>query len=367
MSRFIQLAQPGIGELHRYEPGRPLEEVARELGLSDALALHKLASNENALGPSPRAIAAVQALAPRLHIYPDGGAYALTRALSQKLDLPPECILVCNGSNEAIELLGHVFLRPGTGIVMADRAFVIYRLMADLFGAETVAVPMVDDTHDPVAMVEAITPQTRLLFVANPNNPTGTMVDQAALDALIASLPDHVIPVMDEAYVELLPPAHRPDMLRHVRAGRPVVVLRTFSKAYGLAGLRVGYALAPPEAIDLLQRVRQPFNVNAAALVAAEAALQDDAFVAQTRQLVAEGRAFLTAAFDRLGLTYTPSVANFVLVKVGQGREICAELQRRGVIVRPMDGYRMPDSIRVTVGTREENERFVRELEMCLS
>ncbi len=367
MSQFVRLAQPGIPELHRYEPGRPLEEVARELGLTDALELHKLASNENALGPSPLAIAAVQALAPRLHIYPDGGAYALTQALSKKLDLSPDCILFGNGSNEAIELLGHVYLRPGTGIVMADRAFVIYRLMADLFGAETVAVPMRDDTHDLEAMADAITPQTRLVFVANPNNPTGTMVGQAALDQLVDALPEHAILVIDEAYIELLPEEERPDTLRYVREGRPVVVLRTFSKAYGLAGLRVGYALAAPEAIDVLQRVRQPFNVNAAALVAAEAALQDDEFVERTRQMVVEGRAFLTAAFERLGLTYTPSVANFVLVKVGRGREVCAALQRRGVIVRPMDGYRMPESIRVTVGTREENERFVRELEDCLS
>ncbi len=350
---------PWMPDLPSYEPGRPLEEVARELGLDDIGDLIKLASNENALGPSPRAIAAMQESAGRMHLYPDGGGYYLTEALADKFAVHPDQVMLGNGSNEIIELLGHVYLAPGQEIVMSERAFVIYHLVAQLFNAKTNWVPMTGFTHDLDAMRKAITPNTRLVFVANPNNPTGTRVDNAELDDFICSMPDHVITVIDEAYVELMPPEEQPDVLAHVRAGRPVIVLRTFSKGYGLAGLRLGYAIGPAECVELLNQARQPFNVNYMAQVAALAALQDDAHLETTREMVQLGLAQLTRALDELGIEYEPSCANFILVKVGEGRSCFQSLKERHVIVRPMDGYGLPEYIRVTVGTEAENRRFI--------
>jgi histidinol-phosphate aminotransferase len=302
-----------------------------------------------------------------MHLYPDGGAYDLKRALSGHLEIPADRLVITNGSNEAIELLGHVFLQPGHQVVMADGAFIVYRLVAQLFGADTVAVPMRDHTHDLDAMADAVTADTRLVFVANPNNPTGTMVSGDALDRFLDRLPDHVVPVLDEAYIELVEEEQRPASLEWVRSGRAMVVLRTFSKAYGLAGLRIGYAMAPAEAIDLLQRVRQPFNVNAMALAAARAALADHAFLQQSRALIRDGLAQLSEGLQVLGLRFVPSVANFLLVQVGDGSNMFEQLQRRGVIVRPMAAYGMADYVRVTVGTHDQNQRFIRELERVLA
>jgi histidinol-phosphate aminotransferase len=275
-------------------------------------------------------------------------------------------IIVGSGSNELIEFIGHVFLNESTSMVMADRAFVVYRLVADMFRARTIAVPMKNFTHDLEAMLQAITPQTRVVFVANPNNPTGTMVKAEALDAFIRNVPGHVVVVLDEAYVELLPPERQPDVLRHVREGRKVIVLRTFSKAYGLAGLRIGYGIAPAECINLLQRVRQPFNTTAMAQCAALAALDDEDYVARTRAMVSDGLNLLQGAFTTMGLDYVPSSANFILVKVGEGRKVFMAMQREGVIVRPMDPYGLPEYIRVTVGTRAENRRSVAVLKKVL-
>jgi histidinol-phosphate aminotransferase len=243
----------------------------------------------------------------------------------------------------------------------------VYRLVAALFDAEVVAVPMRDYTHDLPAMARAVSPRTRLLFVTNPNNPTGTCVSESAVETLLDAVPDHVVVVLDEAYLELLPEARQPDSLRFVREGRAVVVLRTFSKTYGLAGLRIGYAVAPPPLVRLLHQARQPFNVNAAAQAAALAALDDQDFVEQTRNMTAAGRATLESAFQALGLAYVPSVTNFVLVRVGNGRACFEHLQRRGLIVRPMDAYRLPEWIRVTVGTPAQNEKFLAALPECLS
>ncbi len=365
MNLFESLAKPWVAALPIYEPGRPIEEVAREMGL-DPDEVVKLASNENALGPSPLAVAAMCAAAASMHRYPDGGAFYLRGALAEHLRVDASSILPGNGSNELLELLGHAFLGPGTGIVMADKAFVVYRLIAALVQAETVAVPMRDLTHDLDAMAAAVTDRTRIVFVGNPNNPTGTMVGQADIDRFMSRVPPSVIVCFDEAYVELLPPERQPDTLRYVRAGRPVIVLRTFSKTYGLAGLRLGYAVAPPECIRLLDRVRQPFNVNAMSMAAALAALKDVAYVRRTRQLVVDELAFFAQAFRRLGLPYVPSVANFILVEVGQGRQVFEALQRAGVIVRPMDGYGLPRHVRITVGTRQEDERCIAALERVL-
>ncbi len=351
-----------IAGLPVYEPGRPIEEVAREFGFASADDVVKLASNENALGPSPKALKALRAALRSAHLYPDGGAWELRRALAARLAVPMDRIFVGHGSNEILALLGHMYLEPGTSIVMADRAFAIYRLVANLYQAETLAVPMRDYTHDLDAMLAAVRPDTRLVFVANPNNPTGTMVGAEALDRFLGALPPHVTAILDEAYIELLPPDRQPDTLRYVREGRPVFVLRTFSKTYGLAGLRVGYALGPEAGIAALNRVRQPFNVNSLGLAAARAALDDDDYVARTRRLVARGLRQLERGLRELGLTFVPSVVNFLLVEVGDGRAVFDALQRKGVIVRPMDGYGLPRFVRVTVGRARENRRFLEAL-----
>jgi len=367
MKTFADLANPWIGGLAIYEPGRPVEEVARELGFESADEISKLASNENALGPSPRAVAAMREAASKMHRYPDGGAFYLKQALAAKLDVRPSQILTANGSNEVLELIGHVFLGPDTNIVMADRAFVVYRLIARSSRAEVVAVKMKDYTHDLDAMLAAITDRTKVVFVSNPNNPTGTMLDEPAVERFVARVPDSVVVCLDEAYIELLPEDRQPDSLAFVRQGKKVIVARTFSKTYGLAGLRIGYAVAAEDCIGLLNRVRQPFNVNAMALAAAVAALDDDEHVRRTREMVRSGLAQLEEGFRRLGLAFVPAVVNFMLVKVGKGREVFEALQRRGVIVRPMDGYGLPEYVRVTVGTRAENEKCLRGLREVLA
>jgi len=379
MKTFTEMANPWVEGLFTYEPGRPVEEVARELGFESAAEIVKLASNENALGPSPAAVVAMRDAALNMHRYPDGGAFYLKQALAAKLQVSPDQVVLGNGSNEVIELLGHVFLGPDVGIVIADRAFVVYRLVAMAERSDIVAVPMKEFVHDLDAMVRAIRPQTKIVFVANPNNPTGTLVEQDAIDAFMDAVPDHVVVCFDEAYVELLDPKRQPDTLKYVREGRKVVVVRTFSKAYGLAGLRIGYAVAPEECARLLHKVRQPFNVNAMAQAGALAALNDDMHVARTRQGVGDGLAYLESECAKLGLPIVPSVVNFMLVDVrsaageaaagdgrSPGRRVFDALQRAGVIVRPMDGYGLPEYVRVTVGTRGENERCIRALEALL-
>lgn len=353
-----------IPSLYTYEPGRPLEEVAREIGFGDAHAITKLASNENPLGPSPAAIHAMRAQAEQMHIYPDGGAYYLRQALAEQLNVPPDSLIFGTGSNELIVFLGHVFLGPGTNLVMSEQAFIIYHLVAASFGAETRMIPSKDFGHDLQAMAEAVDENTRLFCIANPNNPTGTLIDPAELRAVIEGLPEHVLVVLDEAYIELLDTDQRPEL--HLT--RPnLIALRTFSKAYGLAGLRIGYGIAPPELIGLLSKVRQPFNVSAMAQAAALAAIADQAHVDALRTLTRDGLARLQAAADALGIPTVPSFANFILFETGAGRACFEALQQRGVIVRPMDGYSLPEHIRVSVGTREENEHFIRELPAALA
>lgn len=359
MSALVSAAKPWVSALGTYQPGKPIEEVARELGLGDPASILKLASNENSLGPSPRAMAAMSRVAGQMHIYPDGDSYYLREALARKLGVSREEIFLGHGSNEILALLAHVYLGPGASAVMAEQAFVVYKLVTALYQGVAIEIPMREFAHDLDAMRAAIRPDTRLVFVANPNNPTGTVVPAAALIQFLENLPDHVVAVLDEAYIELLPPRQQPDTLRLVRERKNIFLLRTFSKAHGLAGLRIGYAIAPPEGIALLNRVRQPFNVNAMAQAAALAALDDDAHIARTREMVEEGLDQLSQGLAAAGVAYVPSAANFLLVKVGKGREYFEALLRRRVIVRPVDNYGLPEYIRVTVGTRAENQRFL--------
>jgi len=366
MKTFKDLANPWVAKLGVYEPGRPIEEVAREMGFADASAIIKLASNENALGPSPKAIEAMRRVASSMHLYPDGGAFYLKQALARRLGVKPEQLLPGAGSNELLEFIGHAFLSEDAEIVMADGAFVVYRLVAAAARARTIAVPMKNFTHDLDAMAAAVTPRTRVVFVANPNNPTGTMVEPEAVARFMDRVSPDVIVCFDEAYVELLDPARQPDVLRYVREGRNVIVLRTFSKTYGLAGLRIGYGVAPAECVALFDRVRQPFNVSAMALAAAEAALEDEAHVERTRAMIRAGIRQIEEGLDELGVPFVPTVANFMLAQTGKGREVFQALQRLGVIVRPMDGYGLPDYVRVTIGAADENGRFLSALARVL-
>jgi len=359
-----QFANQFVCDLVAYEPGKPIEETARELGL-DPETIVKLASNENPLGPAPAAIEAMKQEAAGVHIYPDGGGYKLRQALADHHGLGLENVVLGNGSNEIIELLCHCFLNPKTELIAAEHAFVVYKLMATLFGAKYVEVADPDFIHDLDGMADAITEDTRLVFIANPNNPTGTMVNQEALDRFMDRLPDHVVAVLDEAYYEFLDDA--PDTVKYVREGRNVCVLRTFSKAYGLAGLRIGYGLASSQVAAILQKARQPFNANSMAQAAALAAMNDSEHVAKTMETNRTGLAFYEQAFMARDLEYVPSAANFVLVKVGDGDDLFAKMLRKGVIVRAMSGYKLPEWVRISIGTMPENERCIEVLDEVLA
>lgn len=361
---FRHLVNPALLTQPVYEPGKPIEDVARELGL-DPAQIVKLASNENPNGPSPRALAAVQQAMAHGELYPDGGCYALRQRLARHHDLTPEQIVVGNGSNELIELLGHAFLTPGDEVVMGDPAFAVYKLVTLLFGARPIEVPLVNHTHDCAALAAAVTPRTKLLFIASPNNPTGTANTEAELRALAHALPPHVILVLDEAYAEYL--EHAPDLRALIALGRPIVCLRTFSKIHGLASLRVGYGYGPAELMSWLNRVRQPFNVNALAQAAALAALDDPAYPLACAAHNRRDLAVLAAGLAALGLETVPSEANFMLVRVGDGSGVFQALQRRGFIVRPMGSYRMPDWLRITVGTPAQNTGLLAALAAVLA
>jgi histidinol-phosphate aminotransferase len=354
-------AHEHILKLTVYEPGKPVEELARDLGLREEEII-KLASNENPLGPSPKALDAMRRTLGRAHFYPDGGGYELRGAIAERLGVARENIVLGNGSNEIIEFIGHAFFRPGDEVVVARHSFAVYHLMAQLFGASTIEVPDPDFTADLDAMLAAITPKTRTVFIANPNNPTGTMVGQEAIDRFMAKVPDHVLVVFDEAYHEFLDAA--PDVLPYVHAGRNVVVMRTFSKIMGLANLRIGYGITTPELAAVLQRTRQPFNANGIAQAGALAGLLDQEHMDKTRELTHEGRAYLEREFTTIGLEYVPSVANFVLVKVGDGKAIFEAMLRKGIILRAMGSYGLPEWVRISVGTMEQNRRCIEELKV---
>lgn len=363
MSSIWDLANSQLRALGVYEPGKPIEETARELGVQPDQII-KLASNENPLGPSPKAIAAMRTALETSHLYPDGGGYYLRDALAKKLGVSREHLILGAGSNEIIEFLGHAFLDRGDEIIASEHAFVVYRLVAAVFGAQTIEVPSRDFGHDLPAMAAAITPKTRVIFVANPNNPTGTLATQDEIDRFMEQVPPHIVVVFDEAYFEYLDDP--PDTLRYIREGRNVVALRTFSKIQGLASLRIGYGIAPPDLIQVLQKTRQPFNVSGIAQTAALASLDDDEHRRETKRLTDEGREFLQREFAAMNLQFIPSVGNFVLVNVGDGGKVFRALLERHIIVRGLKGYKLPEWVRVSVGTMEQNRRCVAALREIL-
>ena len=355
---YIQAIEP-------YVPGKPLEALEREYGISDSV---KLASNENPLGPSPKALAAIHNALAALHRYPDGAGHLLTRKIADANGVLPANVVIGNGSDDIIALLVRALIRPGDRVIVPRPSFLMYAITASAAGAVVEHVPLNALAMDLDAMAERVTTDTRLVFVCNPNNPTGTVVTQKAFDRFMSRLPADVVVVVDEAYIEF---ASNPDCLKTGQPSdlnRPLVTLRTFSKVYGLAGLRVGYGIMPATLAELLNRVRPPFNVNSMAQVAAAAALDDKAFLQQTVELVHRGLDKLYGALDRLGLTYFQTEANFFLIDVGQPADVVFEhMLRQGVIVRSMRAYGFPTYIRVNVGLDSENRRFLRALETVLS
>ena len=352
---------PDIQSLSPYVPGKPIEELQRELGLSHVI---KLASNENPLGPSPKAVAALAAGSETLHRYPDGGAYRLRQAIADRWKVTSDHVILGNGSDEILGLLARTFLAPGDEAVMADHTFVIYKMEVTAAHGKPVVVPLTNWTHDLDAMARAVTPRTRLVFLCNPNNPTGTMVSADAVHRLMAQVPHEVIVVFDEAYIEYVRDPQFPDTIAYVKQGRNAIVLRTFSKIYGLAGLRIGYGITTPEINNFLNRVRPPFNANSLAQRAALAALEDDEHVAKSRAANAAGMEQIVTGLRALGFAPVPSEANFVYFDVKRdGRQVFDGLLREGIIVRHIEGT----MLRVTIGQPDENTAFLHALKKCLS
>jgi histidinol-phosphate aminotransferase len=356
---------PFLKTLPVYQPGRPIEEVARELNLP-ADSIIKVASNENPFGPSPLALAALQKSLRSVNLYPDGNAFYLKQKLAAKLGVETTNLILGNGSNEIIEFVSHALLAPGDDVVVSQFCFAIYPIVAKMFGANLVIVPTKDYGHDLPAMLKAITPKTRIVFVANPNNPTGTLAPREEVIQFVNEVPDDVLLVMDEAYIEFLNDAM--DLVPLIRLGvrKNLILMRTFSKIYGLAGLRIGYGIGNPDLIAALEKTRQPFNINSLAQAAALAALDDDAHVRKTRSNNFAGLEFFRRAFRELKLEFVPSFANFILVRVGEGQKVFDAMQKQGVIVRPMGGYQLPEWIRISVGTPQENERGLGALKSAL-
>lgn len=364
MISLWRLANPQLRDLAVYEPGKPIEETARELGV-DPAEIIKLASNENPLGPSPKALAAMRGAIESAHIYPDGAGFYLRNALAEKLGVARENIILGNGSNEVIEFLGHAFLRSGDEVITPQHAFIAYKLIATLFSAGTIETSAPDFQPDLDALLDAITPKTRIIFIANPNNPTGALTSQDKIDNFVSRVPENIIIVFDEAYFEFLD--RSPDALRYVREGRNVVVLRTFSKIHGLASLRIGYGIARAELIAVLQKTRQPFNVNGIGQIAAIAALQDEDHQRETKTIVDAGRDYLQAAFAEMKLGFVPSAGNFVMVNVGDGAAVFKKLLAQKIIVRPLKGYELPEWLRITIGTMGQNQKCIAALKKILN
>jgi histidinol-phosphate aminotransferase len=364
MTTIDTRARAVLRGLDTYKPGGSLEAVKKQLKRTSVI---KLASNENALGPSPKALAALRSAASTLHRYPDAGCVALRAALAKHLKVDPERIIAGNGSDELIVLALRAFVDPGDEIVVAQPTFLIYELQGKASGASVTVVPMKDLRYDLTAMRAAVTPHTKIVFIANPDNPTGTYVTKKELDAFVRDLPQETVVFLDEAYYEFATAPDFPQSLRYV-ADRPVIVTRTFSKAYGLAGLRVGYGVAQPSLIAAMNAVREPFNVNSLAQAAAVAALSDAAFLAKTRRAAAEGRKLLMAAFEQLRLRAVPSQTNFILIELGpRAQDVARALLARGVMIREMGAWKLSGYLRVTIGTPQENRRFIQALKSCLS
>jgi len=364
-NKIYNLAAVGVQQLIPYKAGKPIEELERELGLTQII---KLASNENPLGPGKKALAAIQEAVFTLALYPDGSGFSLKKVLAQKYGVDESQITLGNGSNELLELVARAFLTPEFEAVFSQHAFAVYPIVTQAIGAKSVVVPALNYGHNLDAMLKAVTEKTRLVFIANPNNPTGTLLSQLSLESFIGSLPDTCICVLDEAYFEFVNRLEFVNSIDWLKKFPNLLITRTFSKAYGLAGLRVGYGLSSPEMADILNRVRQPFNNNTLALVAAEAALGDDQHLQQTISVNEQGMQQLTEGFKQLGLEWIPSAGNFVLVDLKQsGQPIYEALLRKGVIVRPVGNYELPNHLRISIGTAAENQKFLQALTETLA
>jgi len=362
---FLALAAEGVRGLTPYQPGKPIDELERELGIGQAI---KLASNESPIGPSPAALEAARAALDEVARYPDGNGFALKAALAERLGVAASQLTLGNGSNDVLEFVVRVFAGPGTEVVYSQHAFAVYPISTRAVGATGIEVPARGYGHDLDAMARAVGPRTRVVFVANPNNPTGTWVDAGALAHFLRRTPEHVLVVVDEAYREYVECDGYPDCSAWLDAHPNLIVTRTFSKAYGLAGLRVGYAVSHPQVADLVNRVRQPFNVNGVALAAARAALDDEQHLQRSRRINREGLAYLAAELGHLQLPFIPSIGNFVTFELpGDAGAVYQALLGEGVIVRPVGGYGLPRHLRVSVGLAQENRRFVEALRRVLA
>jgi histidinol-phosphate aminotransferase len=361
---FLALANPGVEGLHPYQPGKPVEELERELGISNSV---KLASNENPLGLGPKARAAIERALPELARYPDANGFALKAKLADKLGVHREQLILGNGSNELIDLVFHTFVSPGQQVVYSQYTFIVYALATQAHGAEAVVVPARDFGHDLEAMAAAITPATRLVCITNPNNPTGTFVGAAEIRAFMDKVPAQVLVVLDEAYTEYVAEDERIPSIDWLARYPNLIVSRTFSKAYGLAGLRVGYMVCHPELVAVLNRVREPFNCNSLALAAAEAALDDEDYLNQAVELNRREMARYEAFFQEKGLKYIPSRANFITLDLQrEAGPVYEALLREGVIVRPIAGYGLPTCLRISIGLEHENQRCLEALAKVL-
>jgi len=364
-SDFIASANAGIQALQPYEPGKPIEELERELGITDIV---KLASNESPIGPSPKAMAAAKEALQQLHRYPDGSGHRLKAALAEKFNVWTSQITLGNGSNDVLDLVARCWLRPGDEVLFSEYAFAVYPIAALSCNTTPVAVPARNFGHNLDAMLQAITANTRIIFIANPNNPTGTWVSAEQLDSFLEAVPEHILVVLDEAYTEYVEEERFPNGLERLPQHKNLIVARTFSKMYGLSGLRVGYAISSQKIADVLNRVRQPFNVNSIALAAAEAALGDTEYVEYNRSVNTAGLVQIAEGLQALKLEYIPSVANFIAFDCGRpAGPVFEALLREGVIVRPLAGYGMPNHLRVSIGLAEENERFLTALQKVLN
>ncbi|MDD5460928.1 MAG: histidinol-phosphate transaminase [Methylococcales bacterium] len=362
---IYDLAAAGIRQLIPYKAGKPIEELERELGLTRVI---KLASNENPLGPGKKALAAMQAALPALALYPDGSGFMLKQALADKYTIDASQITLGNGSNEILELVARAFLTPDHEVVFSQHAFAVYPIVTQAVGATAVIVRALNYGHDLDAMLQRVNEKTRLVFIANPNNPTGTLLSQASLERFISALPHTCVCVLDEAYFEFVDSMESVNSIDWLKKFPNLLITRTFSKAYGLAGLRMGYGLSSPEMADILNRVRQPFNNNSLALAAAEAALSDDEHLQRTIAVNTLGMQQLTDGFKKLGLEWIPSAGNFVSVDLKQaGQPVYEALLRKGVIVRPVGNYELPNHLRISIGTEAENKLFLQALTETLA
>jgi histidinol-phosphate aminotransferase len=365
MNNFItERARTEIFTIKPYVPGKPIDEVKRELGLDDII---KLASNENPLGPSPLAVQAIRQMVDQLHLYPDSNCFYLKEKLASVNNIENSGVIVGNGSDELLKLISECFLNKDDEILFGQPSFSEYEFTALIMGAKCIAVPLNDFTHDLDAMLAAITPKTKLLYICNPNNPTGTTVNGSEIAKFMQKVPDNVLVIFDEAYCEYVENEEFTSGLKYVQEGRNVIVLRTFSKIYGLAALRIGYGLTTPELAGAIERVMEPFNVNSVAQIGALAALEDLPHVKRSQELNAQGKKYLYEQFENLGFKYVPTEANFIFVDIKKNcKEVFAALLKEGVIVRTGDIFGYPNFIRVTIGTPEENERFIKSLTKVL-